>query len=360
MNSPYPWWKQIASQAGGTRNGMVISWPVRIKDMGTFRTQYAHVSDIAPTILEATGIQAPDTMEGVTQQPIDGISLAYSFTAPKAPSQRRTQVFEMMENFGIYHDGWMAGTLPKRMAWEVGVGEDRKLGVQPENRTWTLFNLDKDFTTSHDLAASNPAKLKELQDLFWKEAAANHILPIHDYSEGAQGRPTLGGNRSHFVYRAALSHLNEDAAPHTIGKSFTIDADVDVGVNAQGVLVTQGGRFGGYAFYLKEGKPVFHYNAVGSDQFTIRGTSALRAGRHRVTAVFKADKAQPGSGGTLTISVDGKPAGSGQIARTIRGWMSHTEGFDVGMDTITPVNTDYTVAGSRFSGTIRQIKIDLM
>lgn len=359
MNSPYPWWKQIASQAGGTRNGMVISWPARIKDGGTFRTQYAHVSDIAPTILEATGVKAPETVQGVRQQPIDGISLAYSFTAPTAPSRRRTQVYEMMENFGIYHDGWMAGTLPKRMAWDVGAGGNRALDVGPEDRKWTLFNLDKDFTTAHDLAASDPTKLKEMQDLFWKEAAASHILPIHDYSEGTQGRPTLGGNRSHFTYRAPLSRLSEDAAPHTIGKSFRIDAEVDVDADARGVLVTQGGRFGGYAFYLKDGKPIFHYNAVGTDQFTVRGTDALGAGRHKVTAAFQADRAEPGSGGTLTISIDGKAVGRGRIGRTVRGWMSHTEGFDVGMDTITPVNTDYTVADSHFSGTIRQIDIDL-
>ena len=359
MNSPYPWWKQIASQAGGTRNGMVVSWPARIRDGGTFRSQYAHVSDVAPTILEAAGVKAPDTVQGVKQQPIDGISLAYSFAAPKAPSARRTQVYEMMENFGIYHDGWMAGTLPKRMAWEVGVGEDRKLGVGPENRKWTLFNLDRDFTTANDLAAKNPAKLKELQDLFWKEAAASNILPIHDYSQGAEGRPTMGGNRSEFTYRAPLSHLNEDAAPHTIGKSFTIDADVDLVAGAQGVLVTQGGRFGGYAFYLKDGVPVFHYNAVGTDQFTIRATQPVSPGRHTLSTTFQADKAEPGSGGALTISIDGKPVGSGRIGRTIRGWMSHTEGFDVGMDTITPVNGDYTIAGSRFSGTIRKIEFNL-
>lgn len=263
LNSPYSWWKQIASQAGGVRNGMVISWPARIRDGGSLRTQYAHVSDIAPTILEAAGLKAPDMVQGVKRQPIDGINLAYSFAAAKAPSQRCTQVYEMMENFGIYHDGWIAGTLPKRMAWEVGVGEDRKLGMGPENRKWTLFNLDKDFTTAHDLAARNPAKLKELQDLFWKEAAVKNILPIHDYSEGAAGRPTMGGNRTSFTYRAPLSHLNEDAAPHTIGESFTINADVELDANAKGVLVTQGGRFGGYAFYLKDGVPVFHYNAVG-------------------------------------------------------------------------------------------------
>lgn len=359
MNSPYPWWKQIASQAGGVRNGMVVSWPARIRDGGTFRTQYAHVSDIAPTILEAAGVAAPETVQGVKQQPLDGISLAYSFAAPGAPSQRRTQVYEMMENFGIYHDGWMAGTLPKRMAWEVGVGEDRKLGVGPQDRTWTLFNLDRDFTTAHDLAAKNPARLKELQDLFWKEAAASHILPIHDYSEGAAGRPSMGAGRTSFTYRAPLSRIAEDAAPHTIGKSFTIAADVDVGAGAKGVLVTQGGRFGGYAFYLKDGVPVFHYNAVGTDQFTIRGDAAVSPGRHRLSAEFQADRPEPGSGGTLTLAIDGKPVGSGRIGRTIRGWMSHTEGFDVGMDTITPVNGDYTVDDSGFSGTIKKLDIDL-
>lgn len=359
MNSPYPWWKQIASQAGGTRNGMVVSWPARIRDGGTFRSQYAHVSDVAPTILEAAGVKAPDTVQGVKQQPIDGISLAYSFAAPNAPSARRTQIYEMMENFGIYHDGWMAGTLPKRMAWEVGVGEDRKLGVGPENRKWTLFNLDRDFTTANDLAAKNPAKLKELQDLFWKEAAANNILPIHDYSQGAEGRPTMGGNRTEFTYYAPLSHLNEDAAPHTIGKSFTIDADVDLAAGSQGVLVTQGGRFGGYAFYLKDGVPVFHYNAVGTDQFTIRAEQSVAAGRHTLSTTFQADKREPGSGGMLTISIDGKLVGSGRIGRTIRGWMSHTEGFDVGMDTITPVNGDYTIASSRFSGTIKKLVFKL-
>lgn len=359
MNSPYPWWKQIASQTGGTRNGMVISWPVRIKDGGTFRTQYAHVSDITPTILEATGVKAPVSLDGIKQQPFDGISLAYSFTAPQAASKRRTQVYEMMENFGIYHDGWMAGTLPKRLAWEVGATGDRKLTVGPENRKWTLFDLDKDFTTAHDLSGTNPVKLKELQDLFWKEAAANNILPIHDYSEGAQGRPTLGGNRTHFVYRAPLSRLNEDAAPHTIGKSFTITADVVVGANAKGVLVTQGGRFGGYAFYLKAGRPIFHYNAVGTDQFTIRAETALPAGRHKITTTFTADQPVPGSGGKLAIFIDGKPAGSGRVGRTVRGWMSHTEGFDIGMDTITPVNDDYTVADSTFRDTIKSITIDL-
>jgi len=359
MNSPFPWWKQIASQAGGTRNGMVISWPRRIRDGGAIRNQFAYVSDIAPTILEAAGMTAPATVDGVTQQPIDGISLAYSFEAPAAPSRRTTQVLEMMENFGLYHDGWMAGTLPKRLAWEVGAGGDRKLDLGPDQRTWTLFNLDKDFTTANDLAARNSAKLQEMQALFWKEAARNHILPIHDYSQGTAGRPSIAGQRREFVYSVPVSGIVEDAAPHTIGRSFAIEADVVAGAQDKGVLLTQGGRFGGYAFYLKDGRPVFHYNAVGADQFTVRADAPLAPGEHKLLASFVIDEAKPGSGGTLTISVDGRQVASGRIGRTVQGWMSHTEGLDVGQDSISAVSEDYDVTDSRFSGTLRRIEVKL-
>ncbi|MFZ5706589.1 MAG: sulfatase-like hydrolase/transferase [Pseudomonadota bacterium] len=359
MNSPFPWWKQIASQAGGTRNGMVISWPRRIRDGGAIRNQFAYVSDIAPTILEATGIRAPATVDGVTQQPIDGISLAYSFEAPTAPSRRTIQVFEMMENFGIYHDGWLAGTLPKRLAWEVGAGVDRKLDLEPDERRWTLFDLDKDFTTANDLAARNPAKLKEMQALFWKEAARNHILPIHDYSQGTAGRPSVAADRREFLYTAPVSRIAEDAAPHTIGKSFSIEADVAVAGKDQGVLLTQGGRFGGYAFYIKDGRPVFHYNAVGADQFTVRADAPLEPGAHKLAARFVIDEAKPGSGGMLTITVDGREVASGRIGRTVQGWMSHTEGLDIGQDSISSVSEDYDVTQSRFSGTLRSIRVTL-
>lgn len=359
MNSPFPWWKQIASQAGGTRNGMVISWPRRIRDGGAIRSQYAFVSDIAPTLLEAAGVAPPDRVDGVVQQPIDGISLTYSFEAPAAPSRRTTQVFEMMENFGIYHEGWMAGTLPKRLAWEVGAGVDRKLDLGPDQRKWTLFNLDKDFTTANDLAARNPAKLKEMQALFWKEAARNHILPIHDYSQGTAGRPSMAAERREFLYKAPLARIAEDAAPHTIGKSFSIEADVTVTGKDQGVLLTQGGRFGGYAFYLKDGRPVFHYNAVGADQFTVRADAPLEPGAHKLTARFVIDEARPGAGGALTISVDGREVASGRIGRTVQGWMSHTEGLDVGQDSITSVSEDYDVTASRFSGTLRNVLVKL-
>jgi hypothetical protein len=306
------------------------------------------------------GIQAPATLNGVVQQPIDGISLTYSFTQPQAPSQRRTQIYEMMENFGIYRDGWMAGTLPKRAAWEVGVGDDHALGIGTAARQWTLYKLDSDFSTAQDLSKQDPARLKAMQDLFWQEAAKNNILPIHDWSQGTQGRPSLGAGRTHFIYQPGLTRINEDAAPHTIGHSFTMTADVTIpNGGANGVLITQGGKFGGYAFYLKDHRPVFHYNAVGTDQFAIRAPEAIAPGAHALTATFTADAPKPGTPGTLTISVDGKPVASGRIGRTLAGWMSHTEGLDIGRDTITAVNKDYLVEDSTFTGTLRQVTVDM-
>lgn len=360
MNSPFPWWKQIASQAGGVRNGMVISWPARIMDKGGFRTQYAHVSDIMPTILEATGIAMPDVLDGVSQQPVDGISLVYSFTDPKAASKRRTQVYEMMENFGIYHDGWAAGTLPGRAAWEASAAGSRRLDIGPDDRRWTLFHIDEDFTTANDLAASNPTKLQELQTLFWKEARTNHILPIHDFIQGTEGRPSMAAGRREFVYPDGITRINEDAAPPTIGRSFTISADIVVPEGgANGVLLTQGGRYGGFALYLKNGRPVFHYNAVGLNQYTVRADAVVPGGAHVVTARFDADEARPGTPGTLTLSVDGATVAAGRIGRTVAGWMSHTEGLDIGRDTITAVSPDYAVDASRFTGTLRQVTVTL-
>jgi arylsulfatase A-like enzyme len=354
-NSPFPWWKQIASQAGGVRNGMVISWPKMIAEKGSLRSQYAHVSDITPTVLEAIGLKAPEVLNGVRQKPIDGISLAYSFTQKAAPSARRTQIYEMMENFGIYHDGWMAGTLPKRAAWEVNTGADRKVGVGMNDRTWTLFNLDKDFSSAIDLASQEPSKLRAMQDMFWAEAAKNNILPIHDYSQGTDGRPSLGKGRTRFNYPDGVTGIWEDAAPHTIGKSFTIEARFEVGAEGSGALVAQGGRFGGYSLYLKGGVPRFHYNAVGSDQFKVSGDAPLAPGKHILAMQFKADETKPGSGGTAKLMVDGIEVGSGRIGRTVAGWMTHTDAFDVGVDLVSAVTPDYTVDNSRFSGKIDEV-----
>ncbi|MFV8816124.1 sulfatase-like hydrolase/transferase [Haliea sp. E17] len=361
LNSPFPWWKQVASQAGGVRNGVVVSWPGVIGDRGGMRGQYAHVSDVMPTVLEAAGVKVPETLNGVEQQKVDGVSLLYSFNHPDATSRRNMQVYEMMENFGIYHDGWIAGTLPKRAAWEAGAAGERRLDVGVDERKWSLFNLDEDFSSAVDLAESEPVKLAEMQKLFWVEAGKNNILPIHDYSQGSEGRPSMGAGRSSFEYPAGISRINEDAAPHTIGRSFTIDADIVLPEStAHGVIITQGGRFGGYALYLDDGRPVFHYNAVGLDQYSIRAKQRLVAGRQRLTATFVADDATPGTPGTLTLSLDGREIASGRIERTVAGWMSHTEGLDIGRDTITPVNDDYSIAGSVFTGSIDKVTVRVL
>lgn len=336
---------------------MVVSLSKRITEKGVIRSQYAHVSDIAPTVLEAVGVTSPAMVKGVKQQPVDGISLGYTFQQGAAPSDRRVQIYEMMENFGIYKDGWMAGTLPKRAAWEAGAAGDRKLTVGPDQREWSLFNLDSDFTTAKDLAKKNPAKLKEMQDLFWAEAAKNNILPIHDYSQGTEGRPSLGAYRTSFTYRRGTATIAEDAAPHTIGKSFRIDADVIAGGSTNGVMIAQGGRFGGYSFYLKDGKPTFHYNAVGADAFTIASDNPVTEGKHTLSAEFTADKAMPGTPGTLTLYVDGKAVGSGRLGRTVAGWLSQTEGLNIGLDRISAVSPDYRVQDSAFTGDLREVRM---
>ncbi len=356
MDSPFQWYKQVASHFGGVRNGMVVSWPNGIKPDGKVRSQFHYVTDVAPTILQATGVKAPEEIDGVEQQPFDGISMAYTFQHPEAPSNRHTQVFEMMQNLGIYHDGWWAGTTPARAAWDVA----KNLKVDLATRNWELYHVDKDYSQAHDLAKSNPAKLKEMQNLFWAEAGKNHILPIHDFSEGAQGRPTAAGDRTHFEYLSPMTHIVESAAPPTIGHSWTIKAEVQVPQSpAQGVLVTQGGRFGGYGFYFRDGKPVFHYNAIGPRQYEIAAPDPIGPGSHIVTADFQADTAERGAPGTLTISVDGKPAASGRIDATLFGWVSHTEGFDVGSDTITPVDDSYTIDDSAFTGEIDRVTFDI-
>lgn len=357
INAPFRWYKQTASHFGGTRNGLVISWPEKIKAAGEIRSQFHYVTDIMPTILEAAQVEAPAVLNGVEQMSLDGVSLTYSFSRPDAPSTRRTQVFEMMENFSIYHDGWVAASLPQDVPW-TPITQRRRTPL--EERSWALYNVREDFSQNNDLAAANPSKLREMQKLFREEAARNKILPIHSFTQGVEGRPSLGRDRTVFHYTAGITHIPEDAAPHTIGRSYQITADIIVPQNANGVLVTQGGRFGGYAFYLKDGRPVFHYNAVGQNQYMIRAAQALPAGPHKLVAEFQTDAPKRGAPGTLTISANGTEIARGRIGRTISGWMSHTEGFDVGEDTTTPVNDDYDIESSKFSGKINSLIFNII
>ncbi|WP_231639095.1 arylsulfatase [Sphingomonas profundi] len=361
MNAPFPWYKQVASHAGGTRNGLVISWPGGIKDAGGLRSQFHYVTDIMPTILQAAKVPVPTNVNGAPQKPLDGISMAYSFTAPAAPSQRHVQVFEMMENVGIYKDGWMAGTLPKRKAWEVGSVSDKKAeGLSVDRRPWTLYDLTKDFSENDDLAAAHPEKLAEMKALFWQEAAKSHILPVHDFTQGYEGRPSTIAGHDRFVYHAGLTRAYEKSVPSTIGRSYRIDADVVVPQGgAEGVLITQGGHFGGWGFYVDKGQLVFHYNALGPRQYQVRSVGRVPAGTHTLSADFRRDTPTARSGGTLTLAIDGKPVGSGRIDATLGGWISHNDGLDVGEDTLTPISDDYTIATSRFTGTLGQVVFTL-
>lgn len=357
MNTPFQYYKQTASHFGGLRDGMIISWPQKIKDVGTLRPQFHYVTDIVPTILEATGVGAPTVLNGAQQMPIDGISMAYTYTAPKVPSRRRTQVFEVMQNLGIYHDGWWAGTTPTNAPWEffksVGTSD-------PNDRNWELYHIAEDYSQSKDLAKSNPKKLLEMQQIFWAEAARNKILPIHSATEGAAGVPTMRGNRTSFTFKPGLTRVPPRAAPETIGHSYSITADMTLkDAQTEGVIVTHGGKFGGYALYLDGGVPVFHYNAIGQRQYQVRGGQAITAGNHKLKAVFKSDEPKGGSGGTMTLFVDGKQVGSGRIDATLFARISLYEGFDVGQDTISPVNKDYTIATSKFQGELASVTFDM-
>lgn len=256
MNAPFPWAKRYGSHLGGTRNAMVISWKGRIADPGTLRDQFLHVSDVMPTVLEAAGIAAPAELAGVRQQPVTGISALYTFKSATAPSRRTSQVFAMAENLALYRDGWVAATVPKVRPWEPAPPAPVALA----DRRWQLYDLTRDFSEAHDLAATHPDKLAQMVAGFWKEAEAGRILPIHT-SEGQQsGRPDPNRDRTAFSYFAPMVQVAESAAPHTVGRSFAIAADVSVPSAATGVLVAQGGRFGGYTLFVKDGRPAFTFN----------------------------------------------------------------------------------------------------
>lgn len=355
-NAPFQYWKQIASHLGGTRNGMVISWPKQINQTGGVRSQYSHVSDIMPTILEAAGIEAPAKFKGVEQMSLDGLSLNYSFNNAAAPVRRTTQIFEMLENLGIYHNGWMAGTLPKRDAWDIFA--DPQTGVSIDTRQWALYNIQDDFTQSRNLAARYPEKLKEMQALFWAEAARNNILPLHDISQAREGRPSLEAGRKTFIYYPGVVGLPDFSSPYVTGRSYALTAKVIIPAEgAQGVLVTQGDRYGGYSFHLKDGKPVFHYNGLGPDRFTITAQEPLSAGPHELRAYFKSDENKPSSGGGVTLSVDGRPVASGRIPRTLPGRTALS--LSIGRYAISPVSNDLSMEQSRFSGEVRSVLVEL-
>ncbi|NKL13841.1 sulfatase-like hydrolase/transferase [Rhizobium leguminosarum bv. viciae] len=361
FDTPFKWTKQVASYFGGIRNGMAIAWPGHIKDPGGVRNQFHHVIDIVPTILEATGIRAPDAVNGITQTPIEGVSLADTFDKANAdaPSKHSTQYFEMFGNRAIYHDGWIASTLPYREPWNgtAPIPKDIVNGV-----TWELFDLSKDWTQNNDLAAANPGKLKELQDLFWIEAAKYQVLPL-DASALTRfilPRPSIVAGRNDFIYTKPIVGVPLGTAPSVLNKSFTITADIDVPAGGgDGMLVTAGGRFGGWGFYLLKGKPIFVYDLLDLAQPRVEGAAALTPGKHNLVFSFKSDGPGLGKGGKATITIDGAEAASGTFPNTIPFALEASETFDIGSDTGTGVDDIDYQAPFAFDGKLSSLKIEL-
>jgi hypothetical protein len=295
-------------------------------------------------------------LNGVPQKPIEGFSMMYTFDNAKAKSVHRTQYFEMFGNRAIYNDGWVAATTPPIPPWVIGKS------VPVEDYKWELYNVEQDFSEANDLAAKEPNKLRDLQDLFWAEAAKYNVLPL-DNSKAERAdvslRPSLTKGRTEFTYYPGMVRIPEGSAPDFKNKSYSITADVDIPASgAEGVLMTQGGRFNGLGLYLLQGKPVFHYNLVGVERTTIAGKDALVPGKHRIALNFKYDGGGIGKGGLATLTLDGKKVAEQRLARTIPFRVSADETFDVGEDTGTPVSEDYHVP-FKFTGTLSKVLVKL-
>jgi arylsulfatase len=361
MDTPFQWTKQIASHFGGTRNGMVISWPARIKDKGGLRTQFSSVIDIMPTILEAVGVAAPASINGVAQKPIEGTSLVYTFDDAKAPSKHTTQYFEMFGNRAIYHDGWVAATTPGVAPWDSAAEVQGRLPAVLDYK-WELYKISEDFSEANDLASKEPAKLKEMQELFWTEAAKYNVLPLEnsriDRFDVSQ-RPSLTAGRDEFTYYPGLVRIPEGAAPDLKNRSYQIRAKVVIPESgAEGMLLTHGGRFSGYGFYLLKGKPVFLYNLAGVARYSVAGKEALKPGKHTILFDFKYDGGGLGKGGLGTLQVDGKTVATGRIERTLAFRLSLDETLDCGEDTGTPVSEEYHTP-FKFTGKLTKVTVSL-
>jgi arylsulfatase A-like enzyme len=353
MDAPFSYTKQIASDFGGTRNGMIIQWPAGIKAKGEVRSQFGHVIDIAPTVYEVTKIPAPKMVNGIEQDPIEGTSLAYTFNNAKAPEQHKIQYFEMFGNRGIYQDGWFARTI-HRPAWKL------KPATTLQDDKWELYNTNEDFSLATDLAPKNADKLKFLQDLFMKDAEKFHVLPIDDRllertNAELMGRPTVMGNRNTVTYGEGMKGMGVDVFIDLRGKSYTITSEVAVDANGNGVIVCQGGRFGGISFYMKDGKPAFSYNYLGMESTQIIADQPLKAGNYKLDFEFKSDGGL-GKGGLGTITINGKKVIEKRIEKTQPGIFSVDDLADVGVDYGTQV-ADYGVL-SKFNGKIEYVTIE--
>jgi arylsulfatase A-like enzyme len=358
LDTPYQWTKQVASHWGGTRNGTIVHWPNGINAKSEIRSQFHHVIDIAPTVLEAAGIPEPTTVDGIPQKPIEGVSMRYSFDEPNAPERRETQYFEMFCNRGIYHQGWTAVTRHST-PWLMG-------SALPsfQDDVWELYDTNSDWSQTHDLAAEMPEKLEELQELWLEEARKYNVLPLDDrrverFDPDLAGRPQLVRGNSQLLF-SGMGRLSESSLVNIKNKSHSITAEIEVPEDgAAGVIVAQGGAFGGWSLYLKDGKPAYCYNLLGLQRFKVEGGAAVPAGTHQVRAEFAYDGGGLGKGGQVTLYIDGDPVGEGRVEGTVPMIFSADETADVGSDTASAVSDDYSGEASVFTGTVEWVQIDV-
>jgi len=357
MNTPYQWTKQVASHWGGTRNGTILHWPAGIKAKGEIRSQFHHVIDIAPTILEAAGIPQPVSVNGVAQQPIEGVSMLYSFNDSKAAERHETQYFEMFGNRGIYHKGWTAVTRHKT-PWLL-VGEKTPAF---DDDVWELYDTSKDWSQANNLAKEMPDKLHYLQRLWMIEATRYNVLPLDDnvaerLNPDTAGRPVLIKGNTQILF-GGMGRLSENSIISIKNKSHSVTAEIEVPEStAEGVIIAQGGNIGGWCLYAKGGKLKYCYNLLGVRYFYVEANSALPAGKHQVRMEFAYDGDGLGKGGKVRLFVDGKNVGEGRVDATAAMVFAADDGCDVGVDTGSPVSQDYGPRGNEFSGRVKGVQI---
>jgi len=360
LDTPYQWTKQVASDFGGTKVGVAVHWPKGIKARGEQRSQFTHVIDVAPTILEAAKLPEPKVVNGVKQRPMDGVSMAYTFDDAKAKERHTTQYFEMFGNRAIYHEGWFARTI-HRAPWEM-----KPRRAVNDNSAWELFDTRSDFSLVNDLAKKQPQKLAELQALFMREAERNYALPIDDrtverVNAALAGRPDLMGGRTSLTLAEGMTGMSENVFINIKNHSKTITAEVDVPeAGGNGTLVAQGGRFGGWSLYVKDGVPAYDYNFLGLERFTVASKEKLKPGKSTIRFQFDYDGGGVGKGGVGKLFVNDKPVAEGRIERTQPGIFSADETADVGIDLATPVvEAIGAEAKSRFSGRIPKLTVEV-
>jgi arylsulfatase A-like enzyme len=363
FDSPFTWTKQVPSNYGGTRQGMVIHWPKHIKAKGELRSQWHHVIDVAPTVLEAAGIPEPRIVNGIGQRPMEGVSMMYSFDDPNAADRHQIQYFEILGNRGVYYDGWFAGTV-HQFPW----GKPR---YTLQKDVWELYNVREDFSMSNDLAAQHPDKLKELQSVFLGEAVKYKVLPIDDRRQvrlnpKLAGRPDLMAGRKSITVYEGTGFLMENDFINTKNTSFDIVADVESkDGKTNGVILSQSGQFGGWSLYLKDGKPIYMYNYLGLERYAVKSDTAIPKGKSTIKLDFAYDgkssdgKPKLGAGGTATLFINDKKVGSGKIEKTQFAIWSADETANVGVDRETPVSPDYTEETSKFTGKIDKVTVSL-